>query len=115
MKKREVQNIEILFQNEELVIVNKPWDICINGNKETCGSTVASLLQKKFPLLADFKVSYGFRFPHQLDYATSGALCISLNKEITRSISLLFKQRKVFKQYIALVSFISTHKRKQGI
>ena len=103
MKRGDVDYVEILFENDELIAVNKPWDICINGDEEKCGPTVATLLQKKFPQLADSRVSYGFRFPHQLDYATSGALCIALTKEATRNISFLFKQRKVFKQYIALV------------
>ena len=97
--------VPILVETSIYIIVNKPYDLCINGEKELLehGQTVASLLSLRRPDLVDNNVCSGFRFPHQLDYATSGALCITLNKKTTGKAARLFKERKVNKEYLALV------------
>ena len=97
--------LPILVETPNYVIINKHYDLCINGEKELLvhGRTVASLLSGQRPDLVDHHVCSGFRFPHQLDYATSGALCITLNKKTTSEAAKLFKERKVEKEYLALV------------
>ena len=44
------------------------------------------------------------RFVQRLDYATSGVMCIALNKKSAKKASLALEKRKVDKFYIALVS-----------
>ena len=97
--------ISILVETQNYIVIHKPYDLCINGEKElqTHGKTVASILGHQRPDLVDNHVCSGFRFPHQLDYATSGALCITLNKKTTGEVVRLFKERKVEKKYLALV------------
>lgn len=65
--------------------------------------TVQTLLKKKFPSLANEKLYHEFYFPHRLDYATSGVMCVPLNKEECKIISKGFSDRRVQKYYIALV------------
>nr|KAF6442181.1 hypothetical protein HJG63_016988 [Rousettus aegyptiacus] len=43
------------------------------------------------------------RFCHQLDFSTSGALCVALNKAAAGSAYKCFKERQVTKAYLALV------------
>eukprot|EP01135_Chromosphaera_perkinsii_P005209 Nk52_evm6s324 gene=Nk52_evmTU6s324 len=43
-------------------------------------------------------------FVHQLDYATSGAMCLALNSEAAARGCCLFSQRLVQKRYVALVN-----------
>lgn len=43
------------------------------------------------------------RFCHQLDFSTSGALCVALNKAAAASAYKCFKERRVTKAYLALV------------
>lgn len=43
------------------------------------------------------------RFCHQLDFSTSGALCVALNKAAAGSAYKCFKERRVTKAYLALV------------
>jgi 23S rRNA-/tRNA-specific pseudouridylate synthase len=43
------------------------------------------------------------RFCHQLDFSTSGALCVALNKAAAGSAYRCFKERRVTKAYLALV------------
>ncbi|XP_070580737.1 RNA pseudouridylate synthase domain-containing protein 1-like isoform X2 [Ptychodera flava] len=42
-------------------------------------------------------------FVHQLDFSTSGALCLALNKDACSRASKLFSSRSVLKEYVALV------------
>ena len=44
-----------------------------------------------------------FRFPHRLDHATSGALCVAFTKNGARWSGKAFEKRYVTKHYLALV------------
>lgn len=99
------KHISFFTETLNYVVVDKPYDLCINGEKELSnhGQTLASLIAKQRPELIDKSVCSGFRFPHQLDYATSGAICITLNRKTTREVVKLFAERTVHKEYLALV------------
>ena len=44
-----------------------------------------------------------YKWIHQLDFATSGILCIALNKLAANISSKAFEMRKTYKEYIALL------------
>lgn len=60
-------------------------------------------MKEKFPHLTNEKLFHEFFFPHRLDYATSGILCIPKNKEACKTISEAFFKRSTKKYYVALV------------
>lgn len=62
-----------------------------------CGREVAA------PSLATPDPLPHARFCHQLDFSTSGALCVALNKAAAGSAYKCFKERRVTKAYLALV------------
>jgi len=86
--------IIILYKSPDYVIVNKPYDVRIDGEHK---DTVEKLLQKEFP------ENKKFWWIHQLDYATSGVLCVGLNKKATAKAASLFQERKTEKTYLALL------------
>ena len=43
------------------------------------------------------------KWVHQLDYATSGVLCVALNKKAAATAARAFEERKVSKEYLAVV------------
>lgn len=49
---------------------------------------------------------FNFRFVHRLDYATSGILCLGLNRNATKHLAWKFKHQEVTKYYLALVSLL---------
>lgn len=65
--------------------------------------SVQTLLKRQFASLANHSLRHDFYFAHRLDYATSGLLCIPLNKRRCAEISSLFEQRKIAKYYLAIV------------
>ncbi|XP_030068515.1 RNA pseudouridylate synthase domain-containing protein 1 [Microcaecilia unicolor] len=103
MEPSSLENLSILYQSSDFIIVNKHWDIRIDSKMWYEKLTVQSQLKHKFPELADPDTYYGFRFCHQLDFSTSGALCVALNKAAAGRAYKCFAQRLVTKAYLALV------------
>ncbi|KAM6155399.1 RNA pseudouridylate synthase domain-containing protein 1 isoform 2-T2 [Rhynchocyon petersi] len=87
MEPGSVENLSVLYRSHDFLVVNKHWDVRIDS--KTWRETVT--LQKQL------------RFCHQLDFSTSGALCVALNKAAAGSAYRCFKERRVTKAYLALV------------
>ncbi|XP_075035377.1 RNA pseudouridylate synthase domain-containing protein 1 [Mixophyes fleayi] len=111
METGSIANLSILYQSPDFIVVNKHWDIRIDSKMWYEKLTVQSQLKHRFPELADPDTYYGFRFCHQLDFSTSGALCVALNKEAAGRAYKCFKERTVTKVYLALVRGIVAENR----
>ncbi|KAM9098717.1 RNA pseudouridylate synthase domain-containing protein 1 [Sarcophilus harrisii] len=98
-----IENLSILYQSSDFIVVNKHWDLRIDSKMWYETLTLQSQLKHRFPELADPDTYYGFRFCHQLDFSTSGALCVALNKAAAGRAYKCFKERQVTKAYLALV------------
>ncbi|KAL6476388.1 hypothetical protein MHYP_G00148870 [Metynnis hypsauchen] len=103
MEAASLECLELLYRSEDYLVVNKHWDIRIDGKFWAEERTVQKQLQHHFPQLADPATYYGFRFCHQLDFSTSGALCVALSKAAAGRAYHCFKNRLVIKAYLALV------------
>ncbi|KAF3700349.1 RNA pseudouridylate synthase domain-containing protein 1 [Channa argus] len=95
--------LHVLYQNSDYIVVDKHWDIRIDSKMWYEKHTVQAQLRHHFPQLADPSTYYGFRFCHQLDFSTSGALCVALNKAAAARAYRCFKDRTVTKAYLALI------------
>lgn len=98
-----IESLRVLYQSEDYIVVDKHWDIRIDSKMWYEKQTVQMQLQHHFPQLADPSTYYGFRFCHQLDFSTSGALCVALNKAAAGRAYRCFKDRTVTKVYLALL------------
>ncbi|KAG7459389.1 hypothetical protein MATL_G00210140 [Megalops atlanticus] len=103
MEPASLENLRVLYHSADFIVVNKHWDIRIDSKMWYEKQTVQSQLRHRFPELADPGTYYGFRFCHQLDFSTSGALCVALNKAAAGRAYRCFKERLVTKAYLALV------------
>ncbi|XP_061557254.1 RNA pseudouridylate synthase domain-containing protein 1 [Phycodurus eques] len=103
MEPASVESLRVLFQSDDYIVVDKHWDIRIDSKMWYEKNTVQAQLRHHFPQLADPNTYYGFRFCHQLDFSTSGVLCVALNKAAAGQAYHCFKERTVTKAYLALV------------
>ncbi|XP_006873909.1 PREDICTED: RNA pseudouridylate synthase domain-containing protein 1 [Chrysochloris asiatica] len=103
MEPGSVENLSIVYRSRDFLVVNKHWDVRIDSKTWRETVTLQKQLRHRFPELADPDTYYGFRFCHQLDFSTSGALCVALNKAAAGSAYKCFKERRVTKAYLALV------------
>nr|KAF6442188.1 hypothetical protein HJG63_016988 [Rousettus aegyptiacus] len=104
MEPGSMENLSIVYRSRDFLVVNKHWDVRIDSKTWRETLTLQKQLRHRFPELADPDTYYGFRFCHQLDFSTSGALCVALNKAAAGSAYKCFKERQVTKAYLALVS-----------
>ena len=87
--------IEILYQDEHLVLINKPSGLLsLSGKNPQNLDSVHYRLVKIFP---------GCTLIHRLDFGTSGLMVIARNKAINAALCQQFSQRTVTKKYSALL------------
>lgn len=93
--------LEVLYKKDAILVINKPYDIRIDGNFDI---TIEKLVYEQFSdFIKEIKdKDVKLRFPHQLDFATSGILCLSFTQKSTGFISKFFQDRTSKKQYLAL-------------
>lgn len=86
----------ILHQCSNYIVINKPHDIRMDGHFNV---TIQKLLLQWIPE----STLDSIKWVHQLDYATSGVLCIARNKDAAAIASSSFANRCTEKQYIAIL------------
>ncbi|WP_413498537.1 RluA family pseudouridine synthase [Buttiauxella gaviniae] len=87
--------IEVLYQDEHLVLINKPSGLLsLSGKNPRNLDSVHHRLVQIFP---------GCTLVHRLDFGTSGLMVIALNKVINAALCQQFSQRAVTKVYSALL------------
>jgi 23S rRNA pseudouridine955/2504/2580 synthase len=84
-----------IFENENLLVVNKPPFISSLHEREGGEINMLNIARKSIP---DAQIC------HRLDKETSGCLIIAKNPETYRSISMQFERRKIKKVYHAIVN-----------
>ncbi len=84
----------ILFEDDDIIVVNKPAFISTLDERE--GSEINMLRLAK-------NYSDDAQICHRLDKETSGALIIAKNPEAYRAVSMQFEKRKVKKVYHAVI------------
>lgn len=72
--------------------------------------TAQTFLKLHFPNLVNENLYHQFYFPHRLDYATSGLLCVPKSKLSCVEISKALSDQRTQKYYVALVrGIVSFH------
>ena len=94
------KELEIIFEDEYLLVVNKPAEFLSVPGKQITDS-VQTRIQSKFP---------NAMIVHRLDMSTSGVIIIGKNFESYKNLQAQFIKRKVKKRYVALIDGILTAK-----
>lgn len=90
--------LEILFEDEFIIIVNKPNNVLIHNSYYARNIKEATLLDILFE---QFKVNF---YPiHRLDRKTSGVLILAKHKENVSKFQELFNSNEIEKTYLAIV------------
>jgi len=95
--------IDILFENQDVLVINKPAGIVVHPS---AGHRTGTLVHGLLAYMPDLEGIGGVKRPgivHRLDKETSGVLIIAKNDAAHRFLQAQFKQRQVKKSYLALV------------
>ena len=92
----EKQELKIIYEDDVLIVVNKPAEFLSVPGKEITDS-VYSRIKEKYP------TATGPLIVHRLDMSTSGILLLTKTKEANKVLQSQFINRTVKKRYVALL------------
>jgi 23S rRNA pseudouridine1911/1915/1917 synthase len=95
--------IEIVYEDETLVVVNKPAGLVVHPAAAIESGTLANALAYHFQQLPDSGAGVRPGIVHRLDRDTSGLLAVAKTEAALEHLSDQFRDRTVFKSYVALV------------
>ncbi|MCL4171266.1 UNVERIFIED_CONTAM: hypothetical protein GTU68_039054 [Idotea baltica] len=90
-------NLEIIYQDEYLVAINKPHGLLVHRSPIAADATEFALQSLRDQL------GQKVYLVHRIDRKTSGVLVFALNQNINAVVGAEFKERRVDKTYIAIV------------
>ena len=95
--------LEIIYEDDYIVVVNKPPDLVVHPSKGHTTGTLVNALVHHFNELSD---NFGPLRPgivHRLDRDTSGAILIIKDNIVHEQIARQFEYREVKKEYVCIV------------
>ena len=95
--------VDIVHEDEALIIVNKPAGLVVHPAAGIHSGTLANALAFHFQNLPASPGSIRPGIVHRLDRDTSGLLVVAKTEAALENLSDQFRDRTVFKSYIALV------------
>jgi len=106
----EALNIEIIEENNDFLIVNKPYGLVVNRSESQKDFTLQDWLENKYQfsnnLNADLEIESEFLsrsgIVHRLDKETSGVMLCAKNEKSFIFYQNKFKTREVSKKYLAI-------------
>jgi len=110
-------SLEIVFEDESLAVINKPAGMVVHPGAGISNGTMANAVAFHFKMpVSDFKTENGadeqskienlkskIGIVHRLDKDTSGLIVVAKTEEIHERLSEQFREREVYKSYVALV------------
>jgi tRNA pseudouridine32 synthase/23S rRNA pseudouridine746 synthase len=90
------KNLDIIYQDQDILIVNKPTEFLSVPGKEISDSVYLRIKQQ-------YPDATGPLIVHRLDMSTSGLMVLTLNSQANKYLQKQFILREVHKQYVALI------------
>lgn len=104
------KEIEKIYEDEDIIVVNKPSGLVVNRSNTNFSRTLQDIIDEEYiskldkstnDLDKEFFDRSGI--VHRLDKATSGVLLIAKTPEAFRFLQKEFKERNIYKEYVAVV------------
>ncbi len=95
--------LDIIFEDDYMVVVNKPSGLVVHPAAGHRQSTLVHGLLHHCAHLADLGGPLRPGIVHRLDKETSGLLTVAKNNMAYRHLSRQFKEHRIYKEYNALV------------
>ena len=115
-KRKKNESPQILYEDEFLLVLNKPASWVVNRSETVKEETLQDWLEKNFQFscpsgrraIFNFQnyrsgIDYRSGIVHRLDKDTSGVLVVAKTPEVFENLQRQFKERVVKKRYLVLV------------
>ncbi|MEK7091356.1 MAG: RluA family pseudouridine synthase [Patescibacteria group bacterium] len=104
MRRNVRSELKIIFEDEGLVVIDKPYGVVVNNAESVKSETIQTWFIQKYKIPSgesEFLQKGGV--VHRLDKDTSGVMVLAKTPEAYEKLKLQFLERKTVKKYIALV------------
>ena len=95
--------IEVVYEDDDLLVVNKPAGLVVHPGSGIAGGTLANALAYHFQQLSQRGGHTRPGIVHRLDKDTSGLIVVAKTEAAHENLADQFRTREVFKSYVALV------------
>jgi 23S rRNA pseudouridine1911/1915/1917 synthase len=99
----EAIHLDIIYEDDDLIVVDKPAGMVVHPGAGIESGTLANALVYHFNTLSDVAGRIRPGIVHRIDKETSGLLVVAKNDVTHERLSDQFRDRQVFKMYVALV------------
>ena len=96
--------IELLYEDDDLVVVNKPAGMVVHAGAGVASGTLVNALLHRLGRLSAEAGAVRPGIVHRLDRGTSGVLVVARHDVAHRALAEQFRDRTVHKTYVALVT-----------
>lgn len=97
-------SLDILYEDDALIVVNKPAGMVVHPAKGHWAGTLASALAFHFGQLSTHGGAARPGIVHRLDRDTTGVIVVAKNDRTHELLAVQFKDRTVKKEYLAIVA-----------
>ncbi len=101
--------LDIVFEDENVLVINKPSGMVVHPGSGNLSGTLANALLYYTKELSNQNGTMRPGIVHRIDKDTSGLLLVAKNNKAHEILSEDFKEKKVHRKYIALVTGILPH------
>jgi 23S rRNA pseudouridine1911/1915/1917 synthase len=107
-----LDKIEILYEDADCAVINKPAGLMVHSNEKSPGPFLTDWIIEKFPQAvdvgdpvteADGAAAERSGIVHRLDRETSGVLIVAKTQKGFEALKKQFKDRTISKKYLAFV------------
>lgn len=95
--------LDIVFEDDDLIVVNKPAGMVVHPAAGADAGTLANALAFHFEKLSNTAGAARPGIVHRLDKGTSGLLVVAKTESAHENLADQFRAREVSKSYVALV------------
>ncbi len=95
--------LDIVYEDDALVVINKPAGLVVHPGAGVRSGTLANALAYHFAQLSARGGPLRPGIVHRLDRETSGLIVVAKNETVHEKLAEQFQSREVFKSYVALV------------
>jgi len=93
---------KIIFEDEQILVVDKPAGLVVNRSQTNKGETLQDQLSDYFKLGHDLGIGDRAGIVHRLDRETSGVIVLAKTKDAHASLNAQFEARSTSKVYHAV-------------
>ncbi len=95
--------LDVLYEDEEILGLNKPWNLAVHPAPGYHGPTLAGGLLARDPRFSEVGEKYRPGLVHRLDKDTSGVMVVAKTERALRQLAEAFEARETQKKYLAFV------------